>query len=86
MYRVLKLILDTVWLMGLILLFPIAVTKSILLMLWLLRNRNEPTLVSCWWHDTLTQKILSLVGIEFYCPPFYTDFSAILEWRSRKMP
>lgn len=86
MYRALKLILVAVWLIGLVFLFPIALTKSIILTLRLLRNRNEPTLVSCWWHDTLTQKILSLVGIEFYCPPFYTDFSAILEWRDRKMP
>lgn len=86
LYRALQLIFNVVWLIGLIFLFPIAVTKSIILTLRLLHNRNEPTLVSSWWHDTLTQRILSLVGIEFYCPPFYTDFSAILEWRDRKMP
>ena len=85
LYRAADFISKIVWAIGIVLLFPIALAKSIILLLILLRNRNEPTIVSCWWHDVLTQKILSIVGIDFYCPPFYTDVSGCLEWRDRKM-
>ena len=66
LYRAADFISKIVWAIGIVLLFPIALAKSIILLLILLRNRNEPTIVSCWWHDVLTQKILSIAGIDFY--------------------